>query len=88
MTEKGKVKKMDYANLINAFGEASRLSISFVAFPVIFLIIGVLLDKKFNTIPLFIVVSIILGMVVFIYQASIVIKKLKSISKLSVKKEK
>ena len=55
MTVKDKDKKRevkaDYTNLIPALEEASKLSISFVFFPVVFLLIGVWLDKKFNTIP-------------------------------------
>ena len=77
MSGKKKDTKLYYLNLINALSEASKLSLSFVLYPVVFLIIGVILDKKFNTVPLFILISIILGMLVFIYQLVKVVKKLK-----------
>ncbi|KKQ43521.1 MAG: hypothetical protein US60_C0001G0036 [Microgenomates group bacterium GW2011_GWC1_37_8] len=81
MTVKDKDKKRevkaDYTNLIPALEEASKLSISFVFFPVVFLLIGVWLDKKFNTIPVFILVSIIIGFLIFAFQAWRAIKKVR-----------
>ncbi|KKQ37247.1 MAG: hypothetical protein US53_C0023G0002 [Candidatus Woesebacteria bacterium GW2011_GWA1_37_7] len=64
-------------NLAQAFAEASKLSISFVFYPVILLLIGLWLDKKYNTTPLFIILSIVIGMLIFIYQASKIVRKLR-----------
>ena len=75
---KRKETKPDYSKLIYAFGEASKLSISFTLFPVVFLLIGVWLDKKFNTVPAFIIAGIILGIIIFVYQVR---KAIKNISK-------
>ncbi|KKQ97483.1 MAG: hypothetical protein UT24_C0008G0007 [Candidatus Woesebacteria bacterium GW2011_GWB1_39_12] len=76
--EKNKKIKPNYEPIIRAFGEASMLSFSFVFFPVVFLLIGVWLDKKFNTLPVFIVAGIILGIIIFIYQVH---KALKAVYK-------
>jgi len=76
MEKKGNTKP-DYPNLFKAFGEASSLSVSFVLFPVVFLLIGVFLDKKFNTVPLFIILSVVVGIFLFIYQVKKAIKDLK-----------
>jgi len=64
-------------NLAQAFAEAGKLSISFVFYPVILLLIGLWLDKKYNTTPLFIILSIVIGMLIFIYQASKIVRKLR-----------
>ncbi len=69
--------KPDHSKLIYAFGEASKLSISFVLFPVIFLLVGVALDKKFNTLPLFIILGVVMGMLIFAYQVKKAIKELR-----------
>jgi F0F1-type ATP synthase assembly protein I len=73
----GKEKvKYDYPGLMLAFGEASKLSISFVLFPVIFLVLGVFLDKKFQTVPFFILLGLISGFFAFVYQVRNEIKRL------------
>ena len=76
MAKKEKEATADYGKMIEAFGEASKLSISFVLFPVIFLLVGVWLDKKFSTVPIFIIAGVVLGIVLFVYQVRITIKKL------------
>jgi F0F1-type ATP synthase assembly protein I len=69
-----KTHKTDYPALIRAFGKASTLSITFVLFPVILLLLGVWLDKKLATTPLFIIIGILAGIVVFIYQVRKAVK--------------
>jgi len=88
--EKKENIKPNYANLFKVFGEASSLSISFVFFPVIFLLVGVFLDKKFNTAPLFIILGVVAGFFVFAYQVKKAIKELrpKDDQPLAEKKEK
>lgn len=74
MEKKDKLKP-DYNILFKSLGEASQLSISFVLFPVIFLLIGVFLDKKFNTVPLFILLGVLVGIILFIFQVKSILKK-------------
>lgn len=75
--EKNKTAEPDYKALISAFEEASKLSISFVIFPVIFLVIGVLLDKRFDTVPVFIISGVIAGLIIFAYRVRKAIQDLK-----------
>lgn len=69
-----KVKKLSseesFRLLANAFSEASKITFSLVFFPIIILLAGVWLDKKFSTTPIFIIIGIILGVVIGIYQAT------------------
>lgn len=74
MEKKGYIKP-NYTDLFKTFSEASSLSISFVFFPVVFLLIGVLLDKKFNTMPLFVILAVIFGFIIFVYQVKKAIKE-------------
>jgi len=69
--------KTDYTSLMHAMEEATKLSITFVIFPVIFLLLGVFLDKKFNTVPVFILIGIIIGFVIFSYEAYRAMQKIK-----------
>lgn len=78
MAEKRKEIKPDYGKIIKALEQATSLSISFVFFPVILLLIGVFLDKKFNTVPGFILASIVSGIIIFMYQVR---RALKGINK-------
>jgi len=57
-----------YKYLIFALGEASKISISLVMFPIVFLFAGLWLDKKLSTVPLFIILGIIAGVISAIYQ--------------------
>ncbi|OGM13454.1 hypothetical protein A3A76_04000 [Candidatus Woesebacteria bacterium RIFCSPLOWO2_01_FULL_39_23] len=75
--EKRKNIKPDYGKLLSAFGEASSLSIIFVFFPVIFLVLGVFLDKKFGTMPLFIILGVGFGIAAFAYQVKKVLSNLR-----------
>lgn len=70
--------KPEYLNLMHAFEEATKLSVSFVTFPVIFLLFGVWLDKKFDTVPVFILSGIVLGFVIFTIEAYRAIKKIQN----------
>mgnify|MGYP005873931395 FL=1 len=54
-------KNLDWNSLLNAFAQASTLSISFVFYPIILLISGVFIDKRFKTSPFFTISGIILG---------------------------
>jgi F0F1-type ATP synthase assembly protein I len=67
--------KPDYQILFRSMGEASQMSISFVFFPIVILLIGVWLDKRFDTIPLFILIGILVGIIIFILQVRSAIKK-------------
>ena len=75
--EKNKTVKPNYNSFISAFEEASKLSISFVIFPVIFLLVGVFLDKRLSTLPLFIVLGVVVGFIIFIYKVKKTIQDLK-----------
>ncbi len=57
-----KKKEINTTRLSEAFYEASKISFSLVFFPIVILLIGVWLDKKFGTIPLFIIVGIMVGL--------------------------
>lgn len=67
---KGIRKENNWYILGQAFYEASIISFSLVFFPIIFLLLGVFLDKKFSTTPLFIVIGIVLGVITSIYKAT------------------
>ena len=67
MASKKKKKKAGEMDWVNALERASSLSISIVSFPVIFLLGGVWLDKRFETTPLFILLGIIVGIAAGIY---------------------
>lgn len=62
-------KNLEYKELARAFRETSTISFSLVFFPIILLLIGVFLDKKFSTTPLFIIIAIVLGVTLTVYQA-------------------
>jgi F0F1-type ATP synthase assembly protein I len=68
--------KLDYKNLFWMYGEATKLSLGLVFLPVAALLIGVFIDKKLGTTPLFIIVSIITGLFVFLYKTYTSGKKL------------
>jgi len=68
-------KVVAFRCLAEAFYEASKISFSLVFFPIVLLLIAVWLDKKLSTTPLFIIVGIIFGVVLGIYQAVGVRKK-------------
>lgn len=59
--------KLDYKNLFWMYSEATKLSLGLVFLPVAALLIGVFVDKKLGTTPLFIIVSIVVGLFVFLY---------------------
>jgi F0F1-type ATP synthase assembly protein I len=75
--EKNKSTEPKYSGLVSAFEEASKLSISFVLFPVMFLFVGVILDKRFNTVPLFIITGVVVGFISFVYKVKKTIQDLK-----------
>ena len=77
------MKSTEIKPLMEAFEEATSITITLVAFPVILLLIGVFLDKTFSTTPLFIFIGIIVGVVAGIYQAMRVSKKYKFIKKIN-----
>lgn len=71
---KSKTKKINsqesFTILSKAFYEASKISFSLVFFPIVTLLLGVWLDKKFSTTPLFIIIGIISGVFMGIYKAT------------------
>jgi len=71
-TKKSKVHKISskdsFRNL--SFYEASKISFSLVFYPIVLLLLGVWLDKRFGTIPLFIIAGVISGVVLGIYKAT------------------
>jgi len=62
-------KNLEYKELAKAFQQTSTISFSLVLFPIVLLLIGVFLDKKFSTTPLFIIIAIVLGVTLAVYQA-------------------
>lgn len=71
-----KESKIDYKSLVWMYSEATKLSLGLVLLPVITLLIGVFIDKKFGTTPLFIILSIVVGLSVFLYKTYSLGKKL------------
>lgn len=67
--------KKGYELLIYALEEASKISFSLVFFPIILLLIGVWIDKRAGTTPLFIIIGIIAGVFAATYQLLQVSKK-------------
>jgi len=59
------------------FGKATEISFNLVFFPVILLFLGLFIDKKFHTTPVFILSGCVLGFVYAVYRAS----KLKNLMK-------
>ncbi|OGM28280.1 hypothetical protein A2962_00125 [Candidatus Woesebacteria bacterium RIFCSPLOWO2_01_FULL_39_61] len=70
ISSKKSEKENSWYLLSQAFYEASIISFSLVFFPIVMLLLGVFLDKKFSTTPLFIVIGIILGVITAIYKAT------------------
>jgi len=60
--------KLDYKLILKSFVEASSMSISFVFYPVIILLLATFLGKRFGNLPLFIVSAVVLGFVIFVFQ--------------------
>ena len=73
--EKKETVKTNHLNIIKAFGDASKLSFDFVFFPVVFLLIGVYLDKKFSSTPLFIISGVTVGIGAFVYKVKKTLKE-------------
>ena len=73
--EKKETVKTNHLNIIKAFGDASKLSFDFVFFPVVFLLIGVYLDKKFSSTPLFIISGVAVGIGAFVYKVKKALKE-------------
>ncbi len=71
------MKSTEIKQLVSAFEEASSISLTLVAIPVIFLFIGVFLDKTFSTTPLFIITGIIAGVTAGVWRAMNMGKKYK-----------
>ncbi len=72
-------KKTDsFAELVKAFSEATNIVFSLVFFPIVLLILGVFLDKNFNTKPLFIILGIVGGVFFAIYQGIKTERRLRS----------
>lgn len=69
-----------------AFEEATSITVGLVAFPVIFLIVGVFLDKLLSTTPVFIFIGIIAGVGIGIYRAMDISQKHSKL-KLKIKKK-
>lgn len=65
---------LNYPKLITAFGEATKLSVTFVFFPVMLLLVGVWIDKKFSTLPAFTICAVVLGLVAFVFQVKRTLK--------------
>lgn len=69
-------KDKELLNLGKAFQQASVISFSLVFFPITFLLLGVFLDKHFKTTPLFIIIFMIVGIIIGVYQAISIRKKI------------
>jgi len=67
--------KEGFQHLSQAFYEASKVSFSLVFFPIVLVLIGVWIDKKLGSTPLFIIVGIISGVLIGIYKATEVKKR-------------
>ena len=74
-TEKNKLASADVRDMIAAFEEATSISITLVALPVLFLVLGVFLDKTLSTTPVFIIIGIIIGVASGIWRAIKISKK-------------
>ena len=64
-----KVKKDGFGYLVYAFSEAFNVTASLVFFPIVLVLLGVFVDKTFNTKPLFIIIGMILGIIIGVWQA-------------------
>ena len=71
-------KKSNKRDLIMAFEEATKLSVTMAALPVLFLLIGVALDHNFGTKPLFIIAGIFVGIISGLAKAVDVSKNIKN----------
>lgn len=71
------MKNNQIKELASAFEQATSISLALVAFPVLFLVAGVALDKTLGTTPLFILAGIIGGVVVGIWRAKEAGKRIK-----------
>ena len=81
------MKNTDLKEMAKAFEEATSITVTLVALPVILLLVGVFIDRYLSTTPLFIFLGIIGGVALGIWRALEVSKKYKSTMK-KFKKEK
>lgn len=81
-------KQSDMKELLVAFEEATSISMGLIVAPVLFLAIGVVVDKAIGTTPLFIFIAIICGVGVGVYQAYQMSKTRKVLTKKISKKQK
>jgi F0F1-type ATP synthase assembly protein I len=80
------MKSTEMRDLFGAFEEATSITVGLVAIPVVLLILGVFLDKTLGTIPLFIFLGIMGGIVIGIYRAYSISKNYKKTVKMEDKK--
>ena len=69
-------QKHRHSKLIYAFAVAGQLGFSIILPLAGFIFLGVLLDKKLNTFPNFIIVGLFIGLIVAIYETNKLIKPL------------
>lgn len=71
------MKNKELRDLAKVWQEATGVALTMVMLPVIFLLLGVFLDKTFSTTPAFIIITIIIGVPVGVWRAYKIGKKIK-----------
>jgi F0F1-type ATP synthase assembly protein I len=64
-------------SLAKTFEQASLMSLSLVTLPVLFLFLGLFIDKKLDTTPIFIIIGVVVGIGSGIYRAIRLSKNIK-----------
>jgi F0F1-type ATP synthase assembly protein I len=63
--------------LAKTFEEATVMCLSLVSLPVLLLFLGLFVDKKLDTLPLFVIIGVVLGISFGIYRAVTLSKNIK-----------
>ncbi|OGM32814.1 hypothetical protein A2803_05705 [Candidatus Woesebacteria bacterium RIFCSPHIGHO2_01_FULL_44_21] len=71
------MKSTEIRDLARAFEEATSITFTLVALPVVLLIVGVFIDKTLSTTPLFIIIGIIMGVPIGIWRAQKIGRRIK-----------
>lgn len=77
------MKSSEVKDLMHAFEEATSITFTLVAMPIILLLVGLFVDKTFSTTPLFIFLGIIAGVGIGMVQAMRISKRYKFIKKIN-----
>lgn len=64
-----KNKNKDYINMAKAFEDATKITVELVALPIIFLFVGIYLDRRFGSEPRLLLAGVVLGIVFGILRA-------------------